>query len=650
MKRWLTLVGIASVLALGLGIAAPPQVARAITIDPAGPSPINILPSTIKGATGGGTAQQHLLYAMLYAAVTDKRFWDAQAKKSAGQTVTKTEADLIAAALKKFKIPAFKMETLAKVGGGALNSLFSFQIGGQIGAVGLEVFNVDADGLICSQQGLEWASVLTPGVDCDAWKLQASYTPNSDIIAGAGKTDVCVPDGRCWTLDHYAGKGTGSVSNSEFWYVTVRTTGAALPGPGNFEGLFVGTSGETWKTLNPNYGVTASGWPSECKSPANGGTNPATNGRDACASAGTSGGVAFAGPYQLRVSGSAGTGAVPVNQVTANPERTFKCVILGSNGTTYTASTAPFHETDAVIPEVKCPDLPAGVSATRITISMVTGTTVTPLYDQPTTPEYQTQKTAYPECQTGTCMLDLKKNGVSCFTSRDLCLDWYTDPDKGSKYSCWYGTHSVALGECGVYAPSFKNPGKLGNPDTGEEAGQPGTNPEKDGQTFSGPVQDPMSDRQCFPTGWGVLNPVEWVFRPVVCAFQWAFVPRPSVVQELNTSLVTAIDRTVLQDVDQLVVAYTAPFLLAQGNCQGPPFRIAIHLGGGVGMDETFHPLAACSGPMATVASYSYIVSGGIVYLGAGLALVKYFASIIGFVGPAARATERSSVRFKDEG
>jgi hypothetical protein len=30
---------------------------------------------------------------------------------------------------------------------------------------------------------------------------------------------------------------------------------------------------------------------------------------------------------------------------------------------------------------------------------------------------------------------------------------------------------------------------------------------------------------QCFPTGWGMLNPVEWVYKPVKCALSWAFVP-----------------------------------------------------------------------------------------------------------------------------
>lgn len=28
---------------------------------------------------------------------------------------------------------------------------------------------------------------------------------------------------------------------------------------------------------------------------------------------------------------------------------------------------------------------------------------------------------------------------------------------------------------------------------------------------------------ECFPTGWGLLNPVEWVLKPVKCALLWAF-------------------------------------------------------------------------------------------------------------------------------
>ncbi len=32
----------------------------------------------------------------------------------------------------------------------------------------------------------------------------------------------------------------------------------------------------------------------------------------------------------------------------------------------------------------------------------------------------------------------------------------------------------------------------------------------------------------CWPGGWGWFNPAEWVYRPITCAVEWAFVPTPT--------------------------------------------------------------------------------------------------------------------------
>lgn len=49
---------------------------------------------------------------------------------------------------------------------------------------------------------------------------------------------------------------------------------------------------------------------------------------------------------------------------------------------------------------------------------------------------------------------------------------------------------------------------------------------------------DDGGDSPCVPTGWGWLNPVQWVLKPVKCAMVWAFVPDPQVVQDAWTGLV----------------------------------------------------------------------------------------------------------------
>lgn len=37
-----------------------------------------------------------------------------------------------------------------------------------------------------------------------------------------------------------------------------------------------------------------------------------------------------------------------------------------------------------------------------------------------------------------------------------------------------------------------------------------------------------VGDSECFPGGWGALNPINWVLKPVKCALVWAFVPTRS--------------------------------------------------------------------------------------------------------------------------
>lgn len=49
--------------------------------------------------------------------------------------------------------------------------------------------------------------------------------------------------------------------------------------------------------------------------------------------------------------------------------------------------------------------------------------------------------------------------------------------------------------------------------------------PSTSGCTPVDPPEDPPEggDGECFPSGWGWLNPIEWVLKPVKCALLWAF-------------------------------------------------------------------------------------------------------------------------------
>lgn len=43
---------------------------------------------------------------------------------------------------------------------------------------------------------------------------------------------------------------------------------------------------------------------------------------------------------------------------------------------------------------------------------------------------------------------------LSCLDNPELCLDWWVDPDRATKYRCTYAGQPVALDECAVYAPT----------------------------------------------------------------------------------------------------------------------------------------------------------------------------------------------------
>lgn len=60
------------------------------------------------------------------------------------------------------------------------------------------------------------------------------------------------------------------------------------------------------------------------------------------------------------------------------------------------------------------------------------------------------------------------------------------------------------------------------------------------------PMPEPdvvQENRECWPSGWGVFNPFDWVYRPIQCALVWAFVPHRAVD---TSALLDAFDGSIL--------------------------------------------------------------------------------------------------------
>jgi hypothetical protein len=148
------------------------------------------------------------------------------------------------------------------------------------------------------------------------------------------------------------------------------------------------------------------------------------------------------------------------------------------------------------------------------------------------------------------CKLAVKIDGKECVMGLFECENWQeinnADPGKDGtspRVSCQYGPYSVPLNTCNplerAYEPDgapVSEPNIDGNPATRSDANldgspQPKPDPFKQ-QTVSPPVpggagapapsptgSTAAKQAECWPTGWGMLNPLEWVYKPIVCAF-----------------------------------------------------------------------------------------------------------------------------------
>lgn len=263
--------------------------------------------------------------------------------------------------------------------------------------------------------------------------------------------------------------------------------------------------------------------------------------------------------------------------------------------------------------------------------------------------DWQTQ---FPNCWDGSCSLDLvKKIGgemtLDCFEAPDQCLNWHEEVAGGStSYECRYAQQVVDISECNVYSRVFdrtavqqgtgyadpktgQRPGTQTNPTTGTQT-PPQTNPGAASSGMGSPVQNPQTNRQCWPQGWAAFNPFEWVLQPVKCALEWAFVPRKSVVQNTMNGVRLAAMNSKPGELAATVntwQAYTAA--MNGGGCAGPMVNLEL-------MDIVSYsgtPLSACSEPAASLAHWSKIIIGaGAILLGL-FAITRHVGRVFGYGG-----------------
>lgn len=262
--------------------------------------------------------------------------------------------------------------------------------------------------------------------------------------------------------------------------------------------------------------------------------------------------------------------------------------------------------------------------------------------------------TKYPQCTTGTCQLILKKvvdgQEINCFDQPDACADWRNESTTGTGvYRCYYAGGLMELSECNVYGSTFQTTQVqqgtgYSDPTTGEpqrktttENGTTTTtnvktNPGIGLSPEAGGASDTSSDA-CWPSGWSVFNPLEWVLQPMKCALKWAFVPKTATLTSTLTEVIgqdTGVGqyRTMIANWSGLATEGMS------SGCQGPHLVLSYY---GTGYDG--YPLNACSEPMSTAAFWSRTMITVTMWMLVLTSVTRNFAMIWGYTGVSVNAT-----------
>jgi hypothetical protein len=609
-RRGVLVLAVAFCLAPVL-VLATPNTAEAIEA-PAPPRPVNILPSTAKAAV---TAPEAFL-ALMLGHMKDPAFQSAVkarqddlANPTLPAKITPSQTALLAAEKKTFAVPATKFAPMLKVVNGVGTAFVAYEVGTFAGSGVLKLAGLDPKGMVCSNVGTDpigRMTALIAGQSCEEFSPTPEMQKNADAGPGGYTSPIaCIPGGQCYQFLGYSARNT-----------TTRYTCWSVTGAGAIA-----------TNLWGNYGT-------ESQSASGRAMFSTTNN---CAKtygpqAGQGDGGGFPNTWNFHSffasNSTVRSPTVSITEVSGNPPRTLKTTVTDTNGATYSASSRTFTENDPVFDFPPAPALPPGAIPAKTTVTEEGGPTSQPLWEEITTPEYQ-EMAEFSECMDGSCLLDLVKVGAgSCLMGNADCADWFTAADRDTSYTCRFGTHDVPLSECFVYAPGFNAAQSTSTAPLGDAAGNPIKSdiaPSKDSGAFATPVGDPAASRECFPSGWGVFNPFNWVLQPIRCGLEWAFVPREAKVMASTENIRTAINNSGVGSVQAIITQMGDVGLSEQ--CGGIPFTFDIYT---IHVEDRI--LAACPGdPLASTAALVKAVAVPAIWSIAALAWVRYIAQIFGY-------------------
>lgn len=250
----------------------------------------------------------------------------------------------------------------------------------------------------------------------------------------------------------------------------------------------------------------------------------------------------------------------------------------------------------------------------------------------------------YPSCFSSTgatlCELQLQRtaNGTTwdtCGPLAEYCPTWVTEwSETPDLFRCRFGPYTVDMTRCSA----FRQPGLL-LPNVGEDADADGKpdpvsptapvpeqlpNPVQDsttGEPVPLPTDVPGADdqpRECWPSGFGIFNPLSWVLMPIRCAFE----PSPQKVQQFRDGLRDKWEGStpglVVGGITAAVGAAGA--VVVAGGCSGiqiPTGWLNRDAFSDAGFPASFTILDACPGsPLQPWAAFSFLlISGSMIVL-----------------------------------
>lgn len=529
-----------------------------------------------------------------------------------------------------FRIPAFSGAGVLKTIGGVGVAVTGLQMGLMLGGAGVNaaggLFGFDANGSVCAQDLANGNDLLATfsGQDCEAFKATQEFLENvnSDASAGLVGAEVC-------SLT-YTGSCTGpllGIGGTNFgrtWYCLAGTnTDAAAAVRWYLDGAVLQTGSQINYMGSSNSGPAPGYYPTACSA------YPGTTMAYQVDAAETSTALGW-GFYSGAADGPVST----VAEGEADPDRTLLCVITGSDGIDYSGETASFKESEITDwPAYVCPDLPEGVYAAHWKIIETGGDTDNVLVDEDADPEYSTWIEDNGDvCANQSCFLDLVTvaSGLSCFGQGDSCDGWVDDPDRDTKYQCYYASQTVPIQSCFAYGATFNSTDRLAgagyaDPATGKPIPDGATSLSVDEQLFGAGARDPATEiRSCFGGTYSAFNPLEWVFKPIQCAAEWAFVPRAEVQTQMAQFMTEAWEETAPYVVFTTVGSWN--FGSAQPGCEGIPLVIPA-------WDVDVSLVDSCDGWAADAAAVVKRWGTLLIVVAGALAIIRIIAGVIGFRG-----------------